>query len=112
MTLTATWTDFERAPRCPPDPAFPAGVDIDMSKGVKMTCSVALDYPAKGCGAYVIACDNCRQRVALTTAGRPDDPRRLTLGCFQNQIQPGQHIQVNPPDNPGIKRTPHQENIQ
>lgn len=108
MTLTATWTDFEREPKCAPDPAFPAGMDIDLSKGARITCQTMLAYPAKRCGAYVISCDNCRQRVALTTAGRPDDPRVITLGCFQNQMLHGQHIPVTPPDYPGIVRTPHE----
>ena len=82
--LTIRWTDAGREPRCPPNPRFPQGMSIDLcAPGTPPShaCTVALPYPAKRCGAYLIHCTLCGQRVGVTTAGRPDDPRTLRLPC-------------------------------
>ncbi len=76
-----TWRDGHREPSCAPNPAYPAGVDLDISKGAQTTCKVALPYPAKRIGGYVIECHRCGIGVACTTAGRPDDPRSITIAC-------------------------------
>ena len=81
MTLHATWIDREREPQCAPNPAYPMGVDLDVSDGAKQTCSMSLPYPAERCGVYVVECDVCGLRIAATTAGRPDDPRSIKLAC-------------------------------
>lgn len=81
------WQDFGREPQCAPDPKFPDGIDvIDPMIGRagtsgKSTCKVDLPYPAKRCGVHLVYCEVCDQRVALTTAGRRDDPRSLTMLC-------------------------------
>jgi len=80
-THTVTWIDREREARCPPNPDFPAGKDLDVSEGAPQACKVDLPYPAKRCGIYMIECAFCGLRVGVTTAGRPDDPRSVTMPC-------------------------------
>ncbi len=80
--LKAEWIDGKREPRCPPDPAFPDGIDLDVSHGAVASCHTLLDYPAPRCGYFVVTCETCNQRVVVTTAGRPDDPRSIKLGCL------------------------------
>jgi hypothetical protein len=81
MALKVTWVDDHREPKHPPDPRYPDGVDLDMSLKAIDTCVTPLPYPARRCGQYVIACDICRQRILVTTAGRPDDPRSIKVAC-------------------------------
>ena len=83
QAITITWLDKGREPQCPPYPAFPNGKDADLSDGAEATCRVDLPYPARRCGLYIVRCAACDQTVALTTAGRPDDVRSLTLACKQ-----------------------------
>lgn len=75
------WLDAGREPHCPPDPDYPNGKDIDAAVGARRACEVLLKYPAKRCGAYTIECRLCRLRTAVTTTGRPDDPRSVRLPC-------------------------------
>lgn len=79
---TIRWLDGEREPQCKPNPAFPDGVDIDGARGAQPSCKVELPYPAKRCGTYIIECARCGLRVGCTTAGRPDDPRSITIACL------------------------------
>lgn len=79
------WMDSGREPQCPPNPAYPDGIDIK-ADGAAMTCKADLPYPAKRCGAYVVECTRCGLRVACTTAGRPDDPRSIELPCYGNRL--------------------------
>jgi hypothetical protein len=85
MTLDIAWLDHGREPQCKPDPSFPTGVDVDLSRGADVThvttCSAQLPYPARRCGMYIIKCKLCGLCVTLTTAGRPDDPRSIKLAC-------------------------------
>ena len=75
------WIDAKKSPQCPSNPAYPDGIDIDVSKGADRTCTVALPYPAKRIGGYVVECPVCGLTAACTTAGRPDDPRSIKLAC-------------------------------
>jgi len=75
------WRDSGREPRCKPDPAFPQGVDLDLSAGAEKTCFTELPYPARRCGLYIIECPTCELRTGVTTAGRPDDPRSVKMAC-------------------------------
>ena len=75
------WFDHKRAPSCPANPAYPAGIDVDASAGAAAACAVNLPYPAKRCGLYVVRCGTCGQRTAVTTAGRRDDPRSVKIAC-------------------------------
>lgn len=109
MALTVQWVDREREPKCPPQQQFPNGTDVDMSDGATFTCSIEVPYPAKHCGIYVIHCPTCGQRNAITTAGRHDDPRKVTFACFAQALEPGipGFTKVVLPDSPKMKRTPH-----
>lgn len=78
-----TWIDGAREPQVQPDSRYPDGVDIDASHGRGRTCLVALPYPAIRCGHYNVHCQKCRLVVAVTTAGRPDDPRSVKLACLE-----------------------------
>lgn len=79
--LKVEWVDGHREPQCPPRPEFPAGIDLDASFGAAVVCSTDLPYPAKRCGHYVVTCSICGQTIAITTAGRADDPRSLKIAC-------------------------------
>jgi hypothetical protein len=85
---TITWHDSGREPQVAPNPAYPAGKDVDVSFGGGPRCTTALPYPAKRCGAYVVECLICGFRGAITTAGRPDDPRSVTVGCVPQEETP------------------------
>ena len=74
------WIDGSREPSCAPDPAYPAGIDLDCSAGLP-SCSTELPYPAKRCGVYLVECLTCHLRIGVTTAGRADDPKSLTMAC-------------------------------
>ena len=83
------WIDHKREAVCQPDYRFPDGVDLDLSQGREPSCIVKLPYPAKRCGHYVVTCHICRQRIAITTAGRADDPRSVTISCMTERMNPG-----------------------
>lgn len=82
--LRAVWIDGGREPRNPPNPAYPDGIDVDLSNGATRACSVQLRHPAPRCGTYLVVCRACGVRVAVTTAGRADDPRTVTVACKPN----------------------------
>ena len=75
------WVDSGREPQCPPNPAFPDGIDLDGTLPGEAGCSVRLPYPAKRCGHFVVECKACGSRTIITTAGRPDDPRSVKIVC-------------------------------
>lgn len=79
------WIDSGREPQCAPNPDHPNGIDIRLAEGVN-GCLVALPYPAKRCGAYVIQCSRCGAYAAVSTAGRPDDPRSVELPCLNTRL--------------------------
>lgn len=84
VTFKIEWIDRGRDPQCPPDPDFPDGKDIPaMLPGP--SCGVKLPYPAKRCGVYIIECSVCGIRVAITTVGRRDDPRSVSINCRPTQ---------------------------
>ncbi len=83
------WLDRGREPQCPPDPTYPHGKDVDFITAFLQdgwpTCKAELPYPAKRCGVYLVECKGCGSTVACTTAGRPDDPRSVTLPCKKHE---------------------------
>ena len=89
--LNVTWLDGNREPKCPPNPDFPNGIDVDVTRGAKvLTCETDLPYPAPRCGSWLIQCANCGQNVIVTAAGRVDDPRSIKLVCRASSLmQPG-----------------------
>jgi hypothetical protein len=81
-----TWVDAGREPRVAPNPNYPDGIDIVAAAPMgARRCRVELPYPARRIGHYLIECRRCGTRVAVTTAGRPDDPRSATIGCRPRQ---------------------------
>ena len=76
------WVDGNREPQCEPDPMFPQGKDLFIATG-EPTCGVALPYPAKRCGLYIVECKKCGLRIGVTTAGRSDDPRSVRMSCLR-----------------------------
>jgi hypothetical protein len=80
------WHDEGREPKCKPNPEYPEGVDMDCSNGAEISCQTSLAYPARRIGVYLVRCRLCGIRVAITTAGRPDDPRSVKMAC---KIKPG-----------------------
>lgn len=81
QALEVKWFDHGREPQCPPNPAYPNGIDLDTTLPGDAVCTAALPYPAKRCGYYLVTCRVCRSNVMVTTAGRPDDPRWVRLAC-------------------------------
>jgi hypothetical protein len=75
------WVDRGVEPREKPDPNFPDGIDLNMAMGRSPSCKVTLPYPAPRCGYYYVECKTCGENVLLSTAGRRDDPRSVTLAC-------------------------------
>ena len=74
------WFDTGQMPTVKPNPKYPDGIDLDLSKNSAVTCVVNLPYPARRIGHYVVECD-CGQSVLISTAGRRDDPRSVKLAC-------------------------------
>ena len=67
--------------RCEPNPDYPNGIDsIDIALG-GASCKVELPYPAPECGYFVVRCKLCGFSAAITAAGRPDDPKSVTIPC-------------------------------
>lgn len=79
--MIITWHDSGREPQCRPDPAYPNGRDLPAPRGSAATCKTDLPYPAKRCGHIIVRCETCGYSIAITTAGRPDDPRSVELPC-------------------------------
>lgn len=78
--MKVEWKGSGRKAQSAPNPAYPNGIDIDVSGG-KKACYTTLPYPAKECGAWILTCENCGFSAAITAAGRPDDPRSVKLPC-------------------------------
>jgi hypothetical protein len=75
------WVDQHRVSLYPADSSFPNGVAIDVALDAPRACRVELIYPAARCGMWVITCRACGFSVALSTAGRADDPRSVRVPC-------------------------------
>lgn len=70
--------------QCPSNPEYPDGKDIRMPSG--FGCIVKLPYPAPECGAHIVRCV-CGASVAVTAAGRPDDPKTVQMICHVNETK-------------------------
>jgi len=79
--FSVVWIDAEREPQCAPNPRYPQGVHVDVSAGASKVCVQPLPYPAKRCGFYRLFCLQCGRTAVVTTAGRADDPKSVTLAC-------------------------------
>lgn len=87
MTMAGTtwhkvrWIDSGAEPKNKPNPNYPSGIDLNMTRGDERACLVPLPYPAKRIGYFDIVCEVCGLRAAISTAGRVDDPRSVKLAC-------------------------------
>lgn len=82
MTIDVTFLDSGREPREKPNPAYPNGIDVNLSQhALQKVCCRNVPYPAPRCGQYAITCRVCGYCAVMTVAGRPDDPRTVTLPC-------------------------------
>lgn len=81
MALVIEFLDGGRTAQNPANPLYPLGMDVDMSAGAK-SCSASLPYPAPRCGLMLLSCPLCGLRVAVTVAGRADDPRSVRVACL------------------------------
>jgi hypothetical protein len=68
--------------RCKSHPDYPNGIAVDGSNSALPRCKFDLGYPAPACGMWVIDCENCGISVAVTAAGRRDDPKSVTVNCL------------------------------
>ena len=68
--------------RCEPNPKYPNGVHIELSKAGVPSCATDLPYPAPECGMWDVACQTCGNHMLITAAGRPDDPRSVRFPCL------------------------------
>lgn len=88
--LKVEWNGTGRRPQCAPNPAYPKGVDIDVAHG-QPSCETALPYPATSIGTYVVRCPRCGSSIAVTAAGRLDDPRSVKIPCRVAAAKGGRH---------------------
>ena len=79
--IKVTWVDHGLEPKNAPNKEHPNGVDIDEAAGRLPSCTVDLPYPAKRRGVYLIDCERCGFKIGVTTAGRADDPKSITVAC-------------------------------
>lgn len=82
------WTDSGREPQCAPNPNYLNGIDVGAQREGEPYCSLSLPYPAKRCGFYTVRCRLCDLSIVITTAGRADDPRSVTLPCILPPQEP------------------------
>ena len=86
LSWNIEWADGKREPQSRPDPKYPEGKDVVAVKNQEApTCTADLPYPVKRCGLFMVECRACGFNAAITTAGRPDDPRSLTVNCLPSR---------------------------
>jgi hypothetical protein len=79
--IKITWVDVGETAKNPSNPKYPAGIDIDLTRGAEDFCYKELPYPARRIGRYILRCTDCGLQARVTTAGRRDDPRSVKLPC-------------------------------
>ena len=82
------WHDSGREPSCAPNPEYPDGIDLGAARDGEASCKVSLPYPALRCGYFRVRCRLCDLSIAITTAGRADDPRSVTMPCLLTPQEP------------------------
>lgn len=68
-------------PQYPPNPAYPNGVDSVLAAPNVPSCKAELPYPAPERLVWMVRCKRCGYSAAITAAGRPDDPKTVTVPC-------------------------------
>jgi len=79
--FSVDWIDSGRLTEYPADPGYPRGVAIDVALDAPHACRVELPWPAERIGQWVVICRVCGYAIALSTAGRADDPHTARLPC-------------------------------
>ena len=79
--FTCQFLDGGRKATQEPNPEYPKGKDVDVSRGRPSCYTEVTPYPAPRCGLILVKCNDCGMTVGLTCAGRPDDPRSVTVPC-------------------------------
>lgn len=79
-TFIIAWTDAGEQAQKDPDPRFPSGIDVNAGDP-RQGCSFPLPYPAPRIGAWIVQCNACGMSVAVSAAGRRDDPRSVRVPC-------------------------------
>ena len=79
--FTIKATHLNGPPQQPSDPRYPDGVDVQSAAPGLPSCKADLPYPAPERLVWSIRCKRCGYRAGVTAAGRPDDPRSVTLPC-------------------------------
>lgn len=74
------WKSAGRTAQCKPNPKYPNGIAVDVA-GSRKACAVSLTYPAPEVGSWFIKCAECGVSVAVTAAGRVDDPISVRIPC-------------------------------
>ena len=82
------WVDHKKKSTTPAHARYLDGIDVNASGGAAATCKIDLPYPAKGLGLYRIVCLDCGFTIAVTTAGRADDPRSVRIPCKERKAAP------------------------
>lgn len=78
-----------RRPRCAANPNFPTGIVVDFrSHPHEPSCATTLSYPLQYGGVHMVECRLCGMAVAITAAGRPDDPHTAILACKRKERAP------------------------
>lgn len=80
MTVAWEWRSHEPAQE-PADPDYPYGISVNVAGSLISSCELPLPYPAPGVGTWHLTCDACGFRVAVTAAGRADDPTKVRVPC-------------------------------
>ena len=67
--------------KCQPNPSYPNGIVIN--QGCPEPCCLVklTPYPTPELGLLLVECETCGLKVAITAAGRPDDPTAVYLPC-------------------------------
>jgi hypothetical protein len=68
------------SPTQQPNPSYPNGIKIDLTKGQK-GCRTEVPYPSPRCGYLHVECRDCGSNALVTVAGRQDDPRSVKIPC-------------------------------
>jgi hypothetical protein len=86
--------------QCAPDPDYPHGKAMPKLPFGQRQCYVELPYPAPECGYWMVTCEECKCAIAITAAGRTDDPISFYMPCI-----PKHPTTLNPGEAQGVCQT-------
>ena len=73
--------------QCPPDPRYPEGVILKANVADDTpVCTFELPYPVPERGFIIVDCERCGATVAISAAGRLDDPVSVTIPCRDRDV--------------------------